>query len=52
MSMSLPVIALTFLGAIIAVLGFFAGGNIPLVVVGLASIAVAGVLQVLGQRRS
>jgi len=50
--MSLPVIALTFLGAIIAVLGFFAGGNITLVVVGLAAIAVAGVLQVLGNRRT
>jgi hypothetical protein len=51
MAMSLPVLALTFLGAIIAVLGFFAGGNIPLVVIGLGAIAVAGVLQVLGQRR-
>jgi hypothetical protein len=39
MAMSLPVIVLTFLGAIIAVLGFFAGGSIPLVIVGLAAIA-------------
>ena len=52
MSMSLPVMALVLLGAIIAVLGFLAGGNLPFVVVGLAAIAVAGVLQVLGNRRT
>jgi hypothetical protein len=52
MAMSLPVIVLTFLGAIITVLGFFAGGNLPLVVAGLAAIAVAGILQVLGNRRT
>jgi len=52
MSMSLPVIVLVFLGTIIAVLGFLAGGNVTFVVIGLAAIAVGGVLQVLGNRRT
>jgi hypothetical protein len=52
MSMSVPVMALVLLGAIIAVLGFLAGGSIPLVVVGLAAIAVGGILQVMGNRRT
>jgi hypothetical protein len=51
MSMSAPVAALTFLGFLIAVLGLFAGGSVELVLVGLAAIAVAGVLQVAAMRR-
>jgi hypothetical protein len=49
--MSAPVAALTFLGILIALLGLFAAGSVPLVVVGLAAIAVAGILQVVGSRR-
>ena len=52
MQASLPVMALTILGILIAVLGLFVGGNIQLTIIGLVTIAVAGVLQVLGQRRS
>ena len=52
MTSSLPVYALTFLGIVIALLGLFAAGNILVVVVGLASIAAAGVLQVMGGRRA
>jgi hypothetical protein len=47
----LPVYALTFLGILIALLGLFAAGNIIIVLVGLGSIAVAGVLSVAGGRR-
>jgi hypothetical protein len=52
MGTSLPVVALTLLGILVAVLGLFAAGNIAVVVVGLAAIGVAGVLEVLGRRRS
>ena len=52
MSTSLPVAALTVLGILIAVLGLFAAGSVELVLVGLGAIAVAGVLQVAGARRS
>lgn len=51
MSASYPVLALTFLGIIIAVLGLFAAGDIRIVIVGLVAIGFAGLLQVLGQRR-
>jgi hypothetical protein len=51
MSTSAPVAALTVLGIIIAVLGLFAGG-VELIVVGLVAIALAGVLQVAGSRRT
>ena len=51
MSSSFPVLALTFLGVIIAVLGLFAAGDIRIVIVGLAAIGFAGVLQVMGGRR-
>ncbi len=44
--------ALTVLGILIALLGLFAAGNIAVVVVGLAAIAGAGVLEVLGRNRS
>lgn len=52
MSTSIPVAALTVLGILIAVLGLFVGGNIQLVVIGLITIAVAGVLQIAGSRRT
>jgi hypothetical protein len=51
MSSNLPVLALTFLGILIALLGLFAPA-VELIIVGLVSIAAAGVLQVLGSRRS
>lgn len=51
MSTSLPVLSLTILGILIAVLGLFAAGNIGVVIVGLAAIAFAGVLQVAESRR-
>lgn len=50
-SPSLPVLVLTGIGAIIALLGLFAAGNVQLVIVGLVAIAVAGALHVAEQRR-
>ena len=52
MPASLPVVALTVLGILIAVLGLFVAGNLTIVIVGLVAIAVAGVLEVLGRQRS
>jgi hypothetical protein len=52
MSYSLPVVVLVFLGTIITVLGFLAGGSLPFVIVGLVAIFAGGVLQILGTRRS
>jgi len=52
MNTSAPVAVLTILGALIAVLGLFAGGSVELVVIGLIAIAVAGLLQVAMTRRS
>jgi hypothetical protein len=49
--MSAPIAALTILGIIIAVLGLFAGG-IQLILVGLGTLVIAGILQVVGQRRT
>ena len=49
-SLSLPVIALVLIGILLAVLGLLAP-QFPLVIVGLVSIAVGGVLQVMGSRR-
>ena len=51
MTSNLPVYALTFLGILIALLGLFAAGNVLVVVVGLVSIAAAGILQVMSSRR-
>jgi hypothetical protein len=48
---SAPVAALTILGILIAVLGLFVGGSVQLLVVGLVTLAVAGVLDV-AQRRA
>lgn len=52
MSTSIPVAALTILGILIAVLGLFVGGSVELVVIGLVTIAVAGVLQIASSRRT
>jgi hypothetical protein len=52
MPTSMPVAALTVLGILLAVLGLFVGGSVELVIIGLVAIAVAGVLQVAGARRS
>ncbi|HET7168704.1 MAG TPA: hypothetical protein VFI69_05835 [Candidatus Limnocylindrales bacterium] len=52
MSTSLPVLVLVFLGALIAILGLFAAGNIVVAAVGLIAIAVGGVLDVAGRRQA
>lgn len=52
MSTTAPVAALTVLGILLVILGLFAAGNMIIVVVGLASIFGAGLLQVAGGRRS
>jgi hypothetical protein len=49
---SLPVLALTFLGILIAILGLFVAGNIAVVAVGLLAIGGAGILEVLDRRRT
>ena len=51
MSASAPVLILTILGALIAILGLFAAGNIYIAIVGLVAVAFAGVLQVASSRR-
>ena len=51
MSTFVPAAALVILGAVFAVLGLFAGGNLPLVVIGLLAIFGAGVLQLAEARR-
>ncbi len=43
---SLPVFMLTLLGTVITVLGLFAAGDLGLVIVGLASVALAGLTHV------
>lgn len=50
MSTSVPVTTLVILGAVIAVLGLFAAGNIAITVVGLVAVFAAGVLQVAAAR--
>jgi hypothetical protein len=52
MQTTLPVGALSVLGILLAVLGLFVAGNVVLVVIGLIAIFGAGLLQVLGSRRS
>ena len=47
--MATPVVALTFLGILIVVLGLFVAGNLTVVSVGLLAICSAGVLEVLGR---
>jgi hypothetical protein len=49
---STPVLVLTFLGALIAVLGLFAAGDIRITIVGLVAIGFAGILQVMDGRRN
>jgi hypothetical protein len=46
MSTSAPVATLVILGAVIAVLGLFAAGNIVVSIVGLVAVFAAGLLQV------
>lgn len=52
MQMTVPVLALTFLGVLLAVLGLFVAANVTLVVIGLVAVFAAGLLQVLGSRRT
>jgi hypothetical protein len=47
---SVPVLALTFLGVLIVVLGLFAAGSLTVVIVGLLAIGGAGILGVLERR--
>jgi len=47
---STPVAILAVLGAVIAVLGLFVAGNIVMVVIGLAAVFGAGLLDVIGFR--
>lgn len=51
METTFPVGALTILGIVLAVLGLFVAGNIQVVVIGLAAVFGAGLLQVAGSRR-
>lgn len=51
MSASPPVLMLTLLGTVITALGLFAAGEIGLVIVGLSSVAVAGLLHVFSSTR-
>ena len=44
---SLPVLMLTLLGTVIAVLGLFAAGNIVMAVIGLGAIFGAGIIGLL-----
>lgn len=48
-SPSFPVLILTFLGALICILGLFAAGDLIVVAVGLGAIFAAGVLDVSGR---
>jgi hypothetical protein len=48
--MSVPVASLTLLGILVSVLGLFVAGNVALLAIGLVTIGVAGVLEVLGGR--
>ena len=50
-SVSVPVAALVVIGILLVVLGLFAPA-IQLLYVGIGAIVVAGVLQVLGQRKA
>ena len=50
-SISLPVLILTLLGTVITVLGLFAAGDLGLVIVGLVSVAFAGLIHVFGTRK-
>ena len=52
MSISLPVAALSVLGILITVLGLFAAGNMAVVALGLLALFGAGLLEVVGRRRS
>jgi hypothetical protein len=49
--MSVPVASLTMLGILVSVLGLFAAGNVAVVALGLVAIGVAGILEVIGDRR-
>lgn len=49
--MSFPVVALAILGIVIAVLGLF-GASPGVMVIGLASLVVAGLLEILGRSRA
>jgi hypothetical protein len=52
MSSSLPVVVLVLIGIVLVGLGMFAAGSIELTALGVASVAFAGVLQVLSERRT
>lgn len=45
---SLPVLVLTILGTVTAVLGLFAAGDLTVVIVGMAAVALAGLIHAVG----
>jgi hypothetical protein len=49
---TIPVGVLVLIGVLLVGLGVFAAGNMIMVGLGVGSVAFAGLLQVLGQRRS
>jgi hypothetical protein len=49
---SIPVVTLVILSVLVAVLGLFVAGNFIMVATGLAGVFGAGLLEVLGGRRS
>jgi len=51
-SISLPVVALSILGILITLLGLFAAGDLTVVALGLLALFGAGLLEVIGRRRS
>ncbi len=47
--MSIPVVALTTLGVLIALLGIFAAGDMSMVSIGLGAIVAAGLIELGGR---
>ena len=52
MQTTIPVAVLVLIGVLLVGIGLFAAGNMIIVALGVASVAFAGLLQVLGARRS
>ena len=48
--MSVPVAVLTIVGTVLAFLGLFAAGNLPLIALGVGAVVAAGVLDVAARR--
>jgi hypothetical protein len=52
MTTSVPVAALTFLAALLVVIGLFVAGNIVLIGLGIAGLIAAALIQALSSRRA